>query len=79
MRVTVGRSNRVGNVEVGRGEATVLLVLYGRWPGAVQLTPDHADTIAERLRAEAAGVRRVNQERTEGQGGQRSEPEQGSC
>lgn len=59
VRVT-GERNRVGDVEVAHGEATVLLILHGRWPGSAQLSPDQADAIAEHLRAQAAHARRVN-------------------
>jgi hypothetical protein len=54
-------SRRARNVEVGHGEATVLLIVHGRWPGAAQLTPDDADDLAARLREQAASVRRINQ------------------
>lgn len=51
---------RVGDVEVMHGQATVLMVLVGRWPGSVQLSPDDADAVADRLRQQAAYARRVN-------------------
>lgn len=52
--------NRVGDVEVMHGSATVLLVLHGRWPGSTQLTPDDADALADRIREQAAYTRRIN-------------------
>lgn len=63
--MTDGQSNRVGDVEIAHGQATVLLILHSRWPGAAQLTPDEADALAERLRAQAQAVRLVNARATD--------------
>ena len=59
VRVTGQDRNRVGDVEVAHGTVTVLLILHGRWPGSVQLEPDDADALADRLRDQAAHVRRL--------------------
>lgn len=53
---------RVGDVEVMHGQATVVMVLNGRWPGSVQLSPDEADAVADRLRQQARYARLVNAE-----------------
>ena len=58
--MTTENPTRVGDVEVAHGAATVLLILHGRWPGAVQLSPDDADAAADRIREQAAHVRRIN-------------------
>ncbi len=42
------------------GSATVLLVVYGKWPGSTQLSPDDADALADRLKEQAAYTRRAN-------------------
>jgi hypothetical protein len=52
-----GESNRIGDVEVAHGQATVLLVLHGRWPGTTQMSPDAADAVAAKLRKQAAHAR----------------------
>jgi len=60
MAVAGDTPNRVGDVEVAHGAATVVLILHGRWPGTAQLTPDDADAIADRLREQAAHARQAN-------------------
>lgn len=52
--------NRVGDVEIAHGAASVVIVLHGRWPGAAQLSPDDADLIAERIKVQAAYAREIN-------------------